>query len=159
MIERIFPGDLMCRDNGDQYVVVTEVSSFKTKINALRKEVKDYDKEIKPSIRVGGYILNNPNEDVRRIVDKARYACGSIADRLDIFFVEYDKAMHDDYHFNQYVIRTLEDALENGHIKPFYQPVISSKDSKICSMEALASRSVLILLSIGSKCQAQHHSE
>lgn len=137
MIERIFPGDLMCRDNGDQYVVVTEVSSFKTKINALRKEVKDYDKEIKPSIRVGGYILNNPNEDVRRIVDKARYACGSIADRLDIFFVEYDKAMHDNYHFNQYVIRTLEDALENGHIKPFYQPVISSKDSKICSMEAL----------------------
>lgn len=137
-IEDIFKGDLMCRDSGDQYVVLTDVNGFRMKINDLKKRVRDLDREIKPSIRVGGYILNNPNEDVRRIVDKARYACGTIADRLDIFYVEYDKQMHDNYHFNQYVIRNLDAALESGFIKPYYQPIVSGKDFKVCAMEALA---------------------
>lgn len=138
VLEEIFKGDVICRDNGDQYVVLTDVDAFRIKINDLKKRVRDLDRDIKPSIRVGGYILNNPNEDVRRIVDKARYACSTIADRLDIFYVEYDKAMHDNYHFNQYIIRNLDIAIETGYIKPYYQPIVSTKDFKVCAMEALA---------------------
>ena len=138
MLERAFKEDVVARDTGDKFVVLTEVNGFKEKIERVRQQAIEYDKEIKPNIRVGGYILNNPNEDVRRVVDKARYACGTISDRLDIYYAEYDKKMHDDYHFSQYIIHNLDNAIENGYIKPYYQPIMSAKSGKLYYFEALA---------------------
>ncbi|MCR4911039.1 MAG: EAL domain-containing protein [Bacilli bacterium] len=138
MLKRAFPEDVIARESGDCFVILTRNKHFKEKIMSLYDEVRDYDIEIKPTFHVGGYVLNNQFEDVRRVVDKARYACDTIENRRDIFYAEYDKKMHDEYHYSQYVINNLDNAIKNGYIKPFYQPIVSSSDHKVCGVEALA---------------------
>ena len=46
--------------------------------------------------------------------------------------------MHNTFKKKQYVINTLDEAIEKGYIKVYYQPVVWSGDRKICGCEALA---------------------
>ncbi len=40
--------------------------------------------------------------------------------------------------FKQYIVNNIDLAIENGYIKVFYQPVVSTKNGCICGLEALA---------------------
>ena len=53
-------------------------------------------------------------------------------------FLKYDQEMHDKYRLVQYVVRHIDEAIENGYIEVYYQPVAWSKDRTICGAEALA---------------------
>ena len=46
--------------------------------------------------------------------------------------------MHDGFHLMQYVIHNIDKAVEEGWVRPFYQPVVWSKDGTLCGVEALA---------------------
>ena len=46
--------------------------------------------------------------------------------------------MHSQYRMNQYVVKLVDNAIEKGYVKTYFQPVVSSKNKKICGFEALA---------------------
>ena len=46
--------------------------------------------------------------------------------------------MHNEYHLMQYIIHNVDQAIEKGWVVPYYQPVVWSKDGKLCGLEALA---------------------
>ena len=137
LVDESFPKSVTCRQGVDHYIVFTPFDGFDEIIKNLNEKVKELDKEIVPEIKVGGY-RPKASEDSRHAADKARYACHTIGQNLTVHYREYDDKMDQGYHLMQYVIHNIDKAIEQGWIRPFYQPVVWSKDKKLCGVEALA---------------------
>ena len=137
LISNAFPNEFVSRISDDHYALFIEEEGFEDKIVELNEQVKALDEGIAIELKFGSYKPMN-EEDVRRAVDKARYACSTIKMDHTKLHVEYDKKMHNEYHLKQYVIRSVDQAIAEGWIKPYYQPVVWSKDGKMCNVEALA---------------------
>ncbi len=136
-IKDIFPNALSCREASDHFIIFADFEGYFGKLEQLHLRVQNLDLEIKPGVFAGGYVFNNRDEDPRRAVDKARYACSVATSKHVSLFVEYDKEMHKGYHLLQYVIHHIDEAVEKGWIRPYYQPVAWSKTGEICGAEAL----------------------
>lgn len=136
-IVNAFPNDIVCREASDHFVVFADAKDFKERLENLSQHVTALDDDIKPKIHAGGYVFCNREEEPRRAVDKARYACSVASKAHETIFVEYDKQMHNGYHLMQYIIRNLDEAIEKGWVRPYYQPVAWSKTGEICGAEAL----------------------
>ncbi len=138
LLKKEFAEELVSRQSDDHFVIFAKKENIEERLDRVDKKVLQLDAEIKPGIKAGAYILKNKTEDPRRMVEKARYACAEIKYDGSTDYIVYDQKMHDNYHLIQYVIRHIDDAIANGHIKPYYQPVVWSKNDKLCGVEALA---------------------
>ena len=138
ILQETFSEDLVSRQGDDHFVLFCKKENIEEKLKDADQKVMMIDMDIKPGIKAGSYILKNKTEEPRRMVEKARYACAEIKHDGAIDYIEYDQKMHDSYHLIQYVIRHIDDAVANGYIKPYYQPVVWSKNEKLCGVEALA---------------------
>ena len=101
-----------------------------------RLEVLDSDSH--PGLKAGGYPYRDNKEDPRIGVEKARYAYAMLEKQGYGLFLTYDKKMHDNYRMIQYIVNHIDEAVENGYIKAYYQPVVYSKGRELCGAEALA---------------------
>ena len=135
--KEVFDEGIYSRVGDDHFVVLTDCKTVNEKIAQLREKTLQIDIVPGARLEVGGYIPTGPEDDLRRGVDKARYA-SSLKLREHQQFVLYDKAMHDGYHKMQYIIHNVENAVANGWLKVYYQPVVWSKNRKLCGAEALA---------------------
>ena len=108
-IKDIFPNALSCREASDHFILFADFEGYYGRLEQLHSRVQNLDLEIKPGVFAGGYVFNNRDEDPRRAVDKARYACSVATSKHDSLFVEYDKEMHNGYHLLQYVIHRSEE--------------------------------------------------
>ncbi len=133
--------DYVCRQHADFFVVfTTKIENSEEEALRINELAKTIDPDIPIEVDFGIYRLNGleEKEDVRRMVDKARYACHTIAKERNKITAEYDMKMHKDYHLRQYIIHNVDKAIENGWIVPYYQPVVDSKTSELVGFEALA---------------------
>nr|MCR5655173.1 EAL domain-containing protein [Lachnospiraceae bacterium] len=88
--------------------------------------------------KVGGYRPKNREETPQICCDRARYASGLIKNQYGKTYREYDAKVDEDFHLRQYVVNNIDQAVEKGYIQVYYQPVVWSKDGKLCGCEALA---------------------
>ena len=137
LINEQFKGQITCRQSDDHYALFISEEGFEDNLIELNEKVKTLDPDIVQELKFGSYKPHD-EEDVRRAVDKARYACSTIKMDHAKLHVEYDRKMHNEYHLKQYVIHSVDKAVQEGWIKPYYQPVVWSKDGKLCGVEALA---------------------
>ena len=137
-ISDIFGDSLCARQADDHFVILTKSTGLEEKLNDLNKLVHDYDEEILLGINCGAYHLSNNQEDPRMAIDRARYAAHLIKNRFQTIYTEYDKTMSEEYHKRLYVVNSIDNAVSNGWIVPFYQPVVWSDTKELCGCEALA---------------------
>ena len=139
VLEKDFPEALITRQSDDHFVLFTpNKEDVKDKLDAINNEIEKLDLDIRPGIKAGGYIFRDTQEDPHQSVEKARYACTTIKHKAGYHFSLYDAEMHDNYRKVQYIVRHIDEAVENGYIKVYYQPVVYSKDNRLCGMEGLA---------------------
>ena len=137
-IAGIFGDSLYGRQADDHFVVLTKTGGLTEKLDELNRLVHDYDKQIRLGINCGAYHLSGNNEDPRMAIDRARYAAHLISNRFQTIYIEYDKTMSKAYHKRLYIINNIDNAVKNGWIVPFYQPVVWSDTKEVCSCEVLA---------------------
>ena len=137
-ISEIFRGSLFGRQADDHFVVLTKTDGLNEKLSSLNELVHHYDDEILLGINCGGYHLSSNSEDPRMSIDRARYATQLIKNRFQTIYIEYDKTMSEAYHKRLYVINNIDNAVKNGWIVPFYQPVVWSDTEEVCGCEVLA---------------------
>ncbi len=137
-ISDIFSDSLCARQADDHFVVLTKTEGLQERLDRLNRLVHDYDEEILLGINCGAYHLTGENEDPRMAIDRARYAAHLIKNRFQTVYAEYDKTMSEEYHKRLYVVNSIDSAVSNGWIVPFYQPVVWSDTKELCGCEALA---------------------
>lgn len=137
-ISEIFHDSLCARQADDHFVILTKADRLEERLNKLNTLVHDYDAEILLGINCGAYHLSGNQEDPRIAIDRARYAAHLIKNRFQTIYAEYDKTMSEAYHKRLYIVNNIDNAVNNGWIVPFYQPVVWSDTEELCGCEALA---------------------
>ena len=130
---------LICRQSDDHFVVFAFNKDIEEKINLANEKIQALEPDIKPGIMVGAYEVYNPQDDPRYCVEKARYAYSALKrNNTGKIILYYDEQMHDDYLMVQYVVTHIDEAIEKGRLKAYYQPVVWSKGRSLCGADALA---------------------
>ena len=137
-IADIFSDSLYARQADDHFVVLTKTEGLEARLERLNDLVHGCDDEILLGINCGAYHLTSAHEDPRMAIDRARYAAHLIKNRFQTVYVEYDKRMSEEYHKRLYIVNNIDNAVANGWIVPFYQPVVWSDTEELCGCEALA---------------------
>ena len=130
---------LISRQSNDHFVVFSINENIEEKVEEANRRIEDLDLDIKPGIKVGAYAVYNPDEDPHYAVDKARYAYAELKRSYNnkrVLF--YDSKMHDNFLLMQYIVTHIDEAIINGYLEPYYQPVVWSKGRTLCGVEALA---------------------
>ena len=138
IISSVFPYSLISRQSDDHYVAFVKNINLTAKLDEIRAKVRDLDADIKPNIMIGYYIFNDGDFDSHVGIEKARYACAELKKRGGQSYLQYDDVMHDNYNLVQYIVSNIDEAIEKGWIVAYYQPVVYSKNEKLCGVEALA---------------------
>lgn len=138
ILNTYFPKAIITRQSDDHFVIFAQNQGILEKLDIINKEIEKLDLDIRPGIKVGGYLFRDANEDPHQSVEKARYACAVLKQTSSDTYLEYDANMHDRYRMVQYVVRHIDKAAEGGWIEPYYQPVAWAKDETLCGLEALA---------------------
>ena len=142
IISECFPDSLITRQSDDHFVVFTKfdnIEAIEEKIAKVNEMVGAKDPDIRLGIQAGGNITVESDEKPRICADKARYAYVHLKQKKTTQLLAlYDKQMHDDYLMAQYVVTHIDKAIEEGYVRPYYQPVVWSKGRTLCGVEALA---------------------
>ena len=138
MIDDSFKGSLVSRFSDDHFVVLTRFDGAKNIIGQLSGEIKKLQKEVHLELKCGAYKPVGDEADVSLACDRARFACNSIKKHYDRTLRLYDKSLEDKFQLKHYIVNNIDTAIENGYIKVYYQPVVSTRDGSICGLEALA---------------------
>ena len=136
-IQDVFGRKNTARLSDDHFVVFADADSLNEKIDELDKLVKESADGLFVNIKVGGY-RPRENDTTRRCIDKARYASNLIKTKYEVNYLEYDDEIDKRFNKRQYVVNHLEEAIQKGWIKAYYQPVVWSKNVELCGAEALA---------------------
>ncbi|MBQ9898452.1 MAG: bifunctional diguanylate cyclase/phosphodiesterase [Ruminococcus sp.] len=138
LIEDEFKGSLVSRFSDDHFVVLTRSTGAMEKIMKLSGDIKDNQGEVHLELKCGAYQPSGEETDSSLALDRARFACNSIKKHFDRPFRMYDKSLEDKFQLKQYIVNNIDHAIENGFIKVYYQPVVSTENGCICGLEALA---------------------
>ena len=137
-VEKEFSNSIVSHFSNDNFAILTSDADYMKKLEKLQSIIENKDSEIIMSLKTGAY--RPEDRDCLPIVacDHARYACYSIKKHFNKSYCEYDACMSKDFYKKQYIINNIDNAIENGYIKCFYQPVIDTQSGKLCGVEALA---------------------
>ena len=138
ILTETFPNSLISRQSDDHFIAFVPNVDLEERLDKVRDEVRKLDADIKPNISIGYCLIGDFEYDAQIGVEKARYANAELKHRGRFDYLQYDKTMHDHYNLVQYIVSNVDEAVKQGWIVAYYQPVVYSKDNKLCGVEALA---------------------
>ena len=138
IVEKTFKNSMVAHFSNDNFVVFTEDIDVSERLEKIRSEIINFDKDLSIDLKTGSY--RPKNRECLPIVacDRARYACYTIKKHFNKNYCEYTDLMNDAFHKKQYIINNIDKALENNYIQVYYQPLINAKTGKLSGLEALA---------------------
>lgn len=140
LIERTFDDCVACRYDTDHFVVYTRSKDPLPSAQAVQKELAHYVPHFYLFLRIGLYRLRPDNTiaDLANSVDKAKYASDTLRRQRAVLSRFYDEGLALEREREAFVLGHFDEALENGHIVPYFQPVIALADGRCHGFEVLA---------------------
>ncbi|MDO4522242.1 MAG: EAL domain-containing protein [Eubacteriales bacterium] len=130
--------DLMVARFGDDHFI--SISKDPMVVETVRNGNHMFDEEFEPfgiKLKTGIYQLRTGDASVETAGELAKFACDSIMETSDSVAL-YDEKLEKQLERNNHIEKNFEEALRNGHIKVYYQPVIRTLNGQFCGAEALA---------------------
>ena len=136
-LKKLFPNNLICRQSNDHFTVVTDVRNIEDRLNEVRKYVKGVVSKVSMDVNVGICKIEE-FETMLDASEKAKIACKVQKLSGDNFVRYYDEDLRKALVLQNYVVNHIDEAIKNGYIKVYYQPVVRTITETFCGMEALA---------------------
>lgn len=138
VLKDVFGKDAIARFSDDHFVVLTQKRHLEQKIEQVNDQILRNPMGIPVQVCAGIFMDDRKEYDIFSSVDRARLACRSIKKDYARRYRVFDRDMFNEYHQRRHILTHFDEALENGYIKLYYQPIIRTITGKICDMEALA---------------------
>lgn len=135
-----FPDELVARYSDDHFIVLAEVKNLEQRLDSLHEKIRKWESDVQMTLKAGFYMPKDQFTPPGSACDYARYACESIKKNYTVNYIEYNTMMHKEFNRKKYIVNSIDNAIKNGYIKVFYQPVVWAADGKLCGAEALARR-------------------
>lgn len=143
ILKSVFRDEPLCRPGGDTFLTMADRDMVIEKVeNACRRIDALLDH---PNIKTRAGINRIEDkvfiEQIRKnkaiFFDQARIACDSIRGKAECTWVYFSPEMDQYYRDRNYILAHFDEALKNGSIQVYFQPVVRSLTGKFCNSEAL----------------------
>ena len=138
LLIKYFGKEKSCRIAQDNFAFFARTEKLNNALDSLIMEFEVMTGKRGVSVRVGIYPSDMGFVDDSLACDRARYACNSIQNMNKSSYVRYDNSMLEKETNRQYVLDHLDEALEEGWIVAYYQPLVRTANGRVCDEEALA---------------------
>lgn len=136
---RHFPTALITRLSADGFAVLAPRDDLFLNIEAVCHKIDAYIRNQNICLKAGICWLQGDDEQrVRHAFDMAKVACDTIKMDANRCWAVYSRNMGEILKKRAFVLENFDNALDQGYIKVYYQPVIRTLTGKICGLEALA---------------------
>ena len=137
IVQETFPQGLLARFGEDHFVVITAQDDLKEKINRMSIRVNNLRRGVVVEMKAGVYPIKSGDMDISVICDCAKIACDSIKHEYGTNVQVYDGRMDEKVQLQEYIISSFQEAMDEGRLQIFFQPVVDVKTGKTASVEAL----------------------
>lgn len=136
LIQRYFGSEHCSRFGEDHFYAFTESYQIDVMLNELIVELHELNsgKSLPVKIGICKYV---PDVPISTICDWARMAAAAKKSSYGSSFVWFDEKMSAEYTRKQYILTHLDQALVNGWIQVYFQPVVRTLSGRVSSAEAL----------------------
>ena len=138
ILSRIFGDHRVCRFGGDQFTAVTDEGHVEQELQAVLRECETAMDGKRLPVRIGVYANKLEKVDVNIACDRAKYAGDRKKGELSSTVNYFDREMLRMGDVYRHIIGSLDQALNEGWVEVYYQPIIRASDGKVCDEEALA---------------------
>lgn len=132
---------MISRRSGDEFIAWVEMSS--TQLHKIIESITHFEivhlgVQIPVSITVGAAIYPQDAQTLTDLIFCAEYALKQAKQRARQSFVIFDKDLGQRLMRTKQIEELINTAIDDCHIKPFYQPEVNMLTGKITGVEALA---------------------
>ncbi len=139
ILKRAFPNNMVARLSDTNFAIFTDSSNIEDRIKDLNQTVRDKYGYKDVLLKAGAYVIGEEDKhDLDTALDNARRACRELDYSEDVLYKIYDDEMKKSKRIYNYVVNHIDEAIEYGWIKAYYQPVVRTLSGSLCSAEALA---------------------
>lgn len=131
------PKNLAARFSDDDFVVLTDWASAEMNTDMIQEYLYALHEDITLRLRAGLYFPSG-GEDIRSACDRAKTACDSIRKNHSVSSCMFHDGMSKALKLQQYILDSLENAIQSGAVRVQYQPIVRLATGRICEAEALA---------------------
>lgn len=133
-----FPDAVVARGEGDHFIV----------IGRFDDTIEEKTRRINETVRKTAYgrssgiqcavVEMRPELTAVEGVQRARSTLKTIGDDLNVICRSYSHEEDTEFQTDRYIVRNLEEAMNSGWIRVFYQPIVDTATKEVSAMEALA---------------------
>lgn len=127
-----------CRFGSDQFAVISSTDKIEYELQSIFSALTQANSGKTLNVRAGIYALSHIDENIIYAIDKAKMAADINKYSIESSYTWFNEKMSSDYLLKEYIISHLDQAIERGWIRVYFQPVIRTLTKRICSFEALA---------------------
>ncbi|MBR1561420.1 MAG: EAL domain-containing protein [Clostridia bacterium] len=138
LLSETFTTEKCARFGQDHFAAFAEADGLDARLDAMLAKIRDLNGGNALPARVGVYLPGDAAVEIGKACDRAKMACDVDRTIVTSRYRYFDARMLEDVERRQYVIDHLEQALAEGWIKVYYQPIIRTANGRVCDEEALS---------------------
>ena len=142
-VERILKSELKplvsAREDADHFICLVERKNLNLDMltGMCQKKLTRGGKTLHLSVKCGIFMLEKKKMSVNGMIDRAKIAQRYITDEFVQSYKIYDSSMKNTYIDKATLAGELEEGIEQGQFKVYFQPVVDAMTGKIASAESL----------------------
>lgn len=137
-LRKVFGQERCAHPIDNRFYVLAPEEEVSSKTARLFSACADFSENRKLPIKAGAYRCL-PEDDIATTgVSRARTACESDSKSWESELRWYDDTLSAEAKLRSYVMGNLEEAIEHGWIRPYYQAEVNARTHEKCGEEALA---------------------
>ena len=134
-LQRFFPNRVISRFSEDHFYVLT----YKEDVEERIEKFTNYFLKKDITIKAGIYVINSlATKNIVVACDKAKLACDVIKKKYGVIFSYYNSEFDKALRLEQHIINDIDEAIEKGWIKIYFQPVVRTLSRNVCGFEVLS---------------------
>lgn len=132
-----FPFSMISRFTDDHFLILQESCVKSDVLKKIIDQISQLNSQELLSCKIGVYRISE-KVTPQYACDMARMAGDSIKLRADVHVMEFTPELRKMAEKRDYIVQHLDEAIENGELKVYYQPIIRSVTGTLCGAEALS---------------------
>ncbi|MCR4610184.1 MAG: EAL domain-containing protein [Eubacterium sp.] len=139
ILRECFADSIISRLADDHFAIFTRYNGVMLSVERASKRINEaYAGKYNIVGKFGIYrFIPNKYLDVESALSLAKFACDYIKNDAKTDIVEYSESIAERMNTSEYVLRKLDEAIDNDWIKVYFQPVVRTLTEKLCGMESL----------------------
>ena len=137
LLRQTFGGELCCRAAGDSFYTLCESSVVDEGVQKVFEAFSAFGADRSLPVMAGACEMGT-DEELSIVLDRAKFACDADRTTWESHLTWYTDVMREDSLIQNYVLEHVDEAIEKGWIRPYYQGLVRTASGAVCGQEALA---------------------